>query len=91
MALADPAQREDKPNLAIANVALVGMQHGAGIEQRRALIGVFLTEIGSDQSASRIVTAIGTFEVIGNLLKRRRSILSTSRWFSSSDAVTPSS
>jgi hypothetical protein len=45
------------------------MQHGAGIEQRRALIGVFLTEIGSDQSASRIVAAIGAVEVIGDLVK----------------------
>ena len=69
MALADPAQRQNNPNLTIGNVALVGMEHGAGIEQRRALIGVFLAEIGSNQSTSRIVAAVGTFEVIGDLVE----------------------
>ena len=69
MAFADPAQRQNKADLALGHIDLVGMEYRAGIEQRRSLIGVLLTEICPDQSALRVVASIGSVKTVGHFIE----------------------
>lgn len=50
MTLTNAAQRQDEPDRTIGKPRLIGMQNGAGIEERRCLVSVFLTKVGPDQA-----------------------------------------
>ena len=52
MLLANSAQRQDEPRRGVFIVALIGVAHDTGVEQRRRLKRIFCAEIGPEQQAT---------------------------------------